>query len=135
MKLLSRLSFALAAVLFLGVGAAKADTSQLLFFDLTGPANFNVTFELSSKPVIAPYNANPRYGFVVSPIDLSIDGVASKDIIQFYTNAFGGAMAGLPNKFESDFSLFGPQLYRGRVYNPTFSPTSPGGTKLTDGID
>lgn len=135
MKLLSKFCLASAALFFLNVGAARADTAQLLSFDLTGPANFSVTFQLSSKPVIAPGNADPAFGFVVSPIDFSMDGAASNDVLEFYINAFGGALAGFPNDFESDFSVFGPQLYHGSVYNPTFSPTSPAGINLTDGTN
>jgi hypothetical protein len=134
MKLLSKLCLASAAVFFIGVGAARADTSQLLVFDLTGP-NLNVTFELSSKPVIAHGNAAPSCGFVVSPIDLSIDAAASDDVLEFYNNACGGALAGFPNDFDPNFSVFGAQLYRGSVYHPTFAPTSPAGINLTDGTN
>ncbi len=48
MKLFSRLFLPCAALLFLGVGAAKADPAPLLFFNLTGPTD--ATFELSSSP-------------------------------------------------------------------------------------
>jgi len=135
MKLLSKLTLVCTAVLFLGVGAAKADTSQLLVFDLTGPSNLNVTFELSSKPVIAPGNADPGCGFVVSPIDLSIDGSPSNDFLAFYSNGCGGAVAGFVNTFDFDFSLFGAQIYKGSVNNPTFSPTSSAGINLNDGTN
>jgi len=135
MKPLVKLCLVFAALLFVGAGAVKADTSQLLTFDLTGPGNLNVTFELSSKPVIANGNADPGCGFTVTPIDLSVDGVSSSDFLAFYNNLCLGAFAALVTDDDSDFSLFGAQLYQGSVFNPTFSPTSPAGINLNDGTN
>src|SRR5258708_29908874 len=125
MKLVSSAILSWAAVLFLGAGAVKADTVHMLFFDLTGPGNLNVTFELSSKPVIAPGNSDPTCGFVVAPVDLMIDGVASGDFLAFYSKKCGGALAGFADVYDSDFSLFGKTLYKGRPKHPSFSATSP----------
>jgi hypothetical protein len=135
MKLFSRLILSCAAVLFLGAGAAKADTAQMLFFDLTGPMDLKVTFELSSNPVIAPGNSDPTCGFVVTPLDLNIDGIASGDFLAFYNNACLGGFAGFPDVDDTDFALVGPQLYQGHSWSPVFWPTSPAGVNMTDGTD
>jgi hypothetical protein len=133
-KLLSRFVLLSAAVLFLGVGAAKADSSQPLYFDLTDPLGLNVTFELASKPTIAPGNSS-SCGFTVTPIDLTINGVASSDFLAFYSNSCQGAFAALIDDDDFDFSLFGDKLYSGNPSKPTFSPTSPSGVNLNDGMD
>jgi hypothetical protein len=133
MKLLSKLVLLCAGLLFVSVGAAKADPTQLLFFDLTGPVN--ATFELSSNPVIDPNNADPGCGFIVTPINLMIGGVASNDFLAFYNGQCDGAFAALSDDEDADFSLVGNKLYKGSVYNPFFSPTSPSGENMTDGTD
>src|SRR5271170_3662956 len=105
MKLFSRLILGCVALLFLGAGAVEADTAQLLYFDLTGPADMSATFELWSKPV--PTASDPACGFTVTPIDLQIDGKASSDFIAFYNNACGGALAAFSDSDDFDFSLYG----------------------------
>ena len=112
-----------------------ADTSQLLYFNLIGPANLQVTFELSSKPVIAPGNSDPGCGFTVTPINLTIDGAASSDFLSFYNQGCGGAFAAFSDDNTSDFSLYGATLFGGSVYHPTFAPTAPLGDSMTDGTN
>jgi hypothetical protein len=133
MKLLSKLFMMCAATLFVGMGSAKADTSQLLVFNLTGPVN--ATFELSSNPVIDPNNADPGCGFLVTPINLMIGGTASNDFLAFYNGNCDGAFAAFSDAENADFSLVGNTLYQGSVYSPTFSPTSASGENMTDGSD
>jgi|SRR5271154_343905 len=134
MKLLSRFVVVSAAVLFVGVGAAKADSSQPLFFDLTDPLGLNVTFELASKPTIAPGNSS-SCGFEVTPIDLKINGATSSDFLVFYSNSCQGAFAAMIDDDDFDFSLFGPKLYSGNPSKPTFSSTSSSGINLNDGTN
>src|SRR5277367_3339734 len=112
MKLLSRFVVVSAAVLFVGVGAAKADSSQPLYFDLTDPLGLNVTFELSSKPTIAPGNSS-SCGFTVTPTDLMFNGAASSDFLVFYSNSCDGAFAAMIDDDNFNFSLSGPKLYSG----------------------
>jgi hypothetical protein len=123
MKFFSRFTLIL-TVLFLagaGAGAAKADT--LLYFDLTGPTN--ATFELYAHPVISPGNFDPGYGFVVTPIDLKINGVASNDFLTFYNGSpdAGGGLGIFFDDFEFVVSLTGAQIYSGREWAPAFAPT------------
>jgi hypothetical protein len=133
MKLLSRLVVISAALFFIGAGVAKADTSQILYFDLTGPF-LNATFALSSNPV--PFASDNSCGFGVTPIDLIINGVDSNDFLGFYNGKCGGAFAAFPNaEVDPDLSVFGAKLYRGHASNPFFLPTSPSGINLTDGND
>jgi hypothetical protein len=131
MKLFYKALLLSTVALFVGVGAAKADSGQLLYFDLTGPVN--ATFELSSKPVIASGNSDPDCGFTVTPVDLMINGVASSDFLAFYNTGCGGGLAGLSDDFNFDFSLYGATIYNGSAFHPTFSPTSPAGMNMTDG--
>jgi hypothetical protein len=126
-RMLAKLAV-LSVGLFLGASMAKADSSQLLFFNLSGP--LDATFELSSKPAIIPGNSD-SCGFIITPKLLKIGGVASTDSLAFYSSLCGGAFAALP---DFDLSLFGPQLFTGSTSAPTFSTTSPSGKILNDGL-
>ena len=130
MKLHSRLLLPCAALLFLGVGVAKADPAPLLFFNLTGP--IDATFELPSAPVINPLNADPTCGFIITPIDLTINKAPSSDLLAFYLagngpTGCGGAFQAFP---DGNLALSGNQLFTGTVFKPIFSPIS--GETLTD---
>jgi hypothetical protein len=132
MHLPSRMVFAFTVMLLLfGAGAAKADS--VLLFTLTGPDNLDATFELSTNPVVDPSYADVGFGFLVIPIDLTINGVASSDFLAFYntTNDAGGGFAAFSDDWNFDFSLFGEVLYGGNELNPTFAP-SENSISLTD---
>jgi hypothetical protein len=134
MQVHSRIVFALSVLLMIGLfgaGAVKADS--MVLFTLTGPQNLDATFELSTNPVIDPSNADPGFGFLVTPIDLTINGVASNDFLAFYntTNDAGGGFAAFSDDWNFDFSLFGEALYGGNELNPTFAP-SDDAVSLTD---
>jgi hypothetical protein len=125
MKFFSRVSLVFVAVLFIGAVSAKADS--LLYFTVTGPGK-TASFELPTHPVINPYNADPGFGFLVTPINLIIDGVASYDFLGFYADGplgGGGGVASFTSVFSTHFSLFGPQLYSGDEFNPVFAAQGP----------
>ena len=70
-----------------------------------------------------PWNVDDGFGFVVAPIDLMIDGVASDDLLAFYSNSFspgGGFAAVTPDFMDSAFTLYGPQVYGNSEDNPSF---------------
>jgi len=122
MKLLSRISLLFAAVLFVGAGSAKADT--MLFFSITGPVS--ATFELPTHPTINPYNADSDVGFLITPINLMIDGNPSNDFIAFYLGgANGGALAIFNSTIDDVISLTGIQLFSGSVFHPVFATHDP----------
>jgi hypothetical protein len=107
-------------LLLFGAGAVKADT--MLFFTLTGPVD--ATFELSSNPFVSPGNCDPGFGFLVTPLDLTINGAASDDILAFYSVAGGGGFAAFDSEWDPDFSLYGPKLYHGKEWKPKFHPSA-----------
>ena len=125
MKLLSRISLLFAAVLFLSAGPAKADT--MLFFSITGP--FSASFELPSHPTVNPNNADPGVGFLIAPLNLTVDGVASDDFLGFYLagrkSENGGALAIFNSTLSDVMSLTGIQLFRGTVFQPVFAAHRP----------
>jgi len=130
MKVPSRIVFAavvLAFTMFLGAGAAQADS--LILFTLTGPVD--ASFELSTNPFIAPGNSDPGFGFLVTPINLTIDGKASNDVLAFYSGTGGGGLAAFDAIWNADFSLFGPKLYKGKEWAPSFAPNA-GNISLED---
>jgi hypothetical protein len=122
MKLLSRISLLFAAVLFIGAGSAKADT--MLFFSITGPTT--ATFELPTHPTINPYNADSEVGFLITPIDLMVDGVASDDFMGFYLGGkYGGALGIFSSTSKDDMYLTGVQLFGGMPSYPVFAAHGP----------
>jgi hypothetical protein len=122
MKLMSRTSLLFAAVLFLGAGSAKADT--MLFFSITGPTT--ATFALPTHPTVNPYNADAEVGFLLTPINLTIDGTPSNDFVVFYLGgANGGALAIFNSTIDDVVSLAGIQLFRGSPFHPVFSAHGP----------
>jgi hypothetical protein len=106
-------------LVLLGSMSARAD-STLLLYSLTGPVD--ATFLLPINPVIAPGDADPDFGFTLTPIDLKIGGVASGDNLSFFSilNSAGGAFGAFsPDGLTQDFSLTGIQLYSGSEAQPT----------------
>jgi hypothetical protein len=122
MKLLSRILLLFAAVLFIGAGSAKADT--MLFFSITGPTT--ATFELTTHPTVNPYNASSDALFLITPINLMIDGTPSDAFIAFYLGGRnGGALAILNSTIDDVMSLTGIQLFRGSPFHPVFAAHGP----------
>ena len=122
MKLVSRISLLFAAVLFIGVGSAKADT--MLYFSITGP--FSATFELPTHPTVNPYNADPGVGFLITPINLTVGGAASDGFLGFYLGGLnGGALAVFNSTIDDVMSLTGIQLFSGTVFHPVFAAHGP----------
>jgi|SRR5271156_5825346 len=123
-QLQDRVLFALSLFLLfalLGAGVAKADGSSMLLFTLTGPVD--ATFELSNNPFVDPGNVDPGFGFLVNPVDLTINGLASDDILAFYASSGGGGLAAFDASWDPDFSLYGDKLYKGPEWNPKFGPS------------
>jgi hypothetical protein len=115
----SRILFTLSLLLLFGAGTLKADAvPPMLLFTLTGPVD--ASFELPRDPYIAPGNADPGFGFLVMPVDLTIDGVASNDILAFYGTAGGGGFAAFDSDWDPDFSLYGAPLYKRGEWDPKF---------------
>jgi hypothetical protein len=119
MKLFSRISLLLAAVVFIGASSAKADT--MLYFSITGP--FSATFELPTHPTVT--DADSHVGFLVTPINLTIDGNPSDDFMAFYTTKGGGALAIFSSTIEDVMSLTGIQLFSGNAFHPVFAAHGP----------
>jgi hypothetical protein len=127
MKFYSRIVVFLTFVLILGAGAAKADT---LLFQLSGPVN--ASWQLDSSPVVNPLNVDFGFAFGITPQLLMINGLASSDFLTFYSGDPSSAgVAAFSDPSDSAFSLFGPQLYTGSEFTPTFS-ASTGPITLTD---
>ncbi|HZC65116.1 MAG TPA: hypothetical protein VE545_00970 [Candidatus Dormibacteraeota bacterium] len=114
MKLLSRISLLFAVALFIGAGSAKADS--ILYFSLTGPVS--ATFELPTHPTVSV--ADYRLGFLTTPINLTVDGVAAPDdFIAFYRGGpDGGAFAIFSSTIQDVVSLAGIQLFTGSPHHP-----------------
>jgi hypothetical protein len=122
MKLLSRISLLFAAALLIGAGSAKADT--MLFFSITGPTT--ATFELPTHPTVNHYNADADAGFLITPINLIINGTPADDFIAFYLGgANGGALAIFNSTIDDVVSLTGMQLFRGSPFHPVFAAHGP----------
>jgi hypothetical protein len=122
MKLMSRIPLLCAAMLFIGVGSAKADT--MLFFSITGP--ITATFELPTHPTVNPENADADAGFVITPINLVIDGSPSHDFMAFYLgDANGGALGIFNSTIDDVMHLYGIQLFSGTPLYPVFAALGP----------
>jgi hypothetical protein len=122
---LYRASLLLTALLIFGVGRASADT--LLSYSFSGTNS--VSFELPVNPT--PTGFTLGIDFLVTPIDLMINGAPSSDTLQFFSSTFGGAFAALSCPSCVTLSLTGPQLYSGSEANPTMLVVS-GVTLLND---
>jgi PEP-CTERM motif len=123
-----RISAALAFAFFLllSVGTVRADGTGLLAYTLTGPVD--ATFELPVTFTVTSGNYDLGEGFVVTPIDLTIDGSAVPgDQLIFYSASMDGAFGDA----DSLFSLTGPQLYTGPESHPTMTDFS-GSKTLSD---
>jgi hypothetical protein len=121
MKLLSRIALLIAAALFLGAGSARADT--MLFFSITGPTT--ATFELPTHPTVNPYKAASDDGFLITPINLTIDGTPSDAFVAFYLDPNNGALAILNSTVDDVIALTGIQLFSGSPFYPVFAAHGP----------
>jgi hypothetical protein len=107
-------AIALAFVLLLSVGTARADGGGLLAYTVTGPVD--VTFELPDNFTVASGNYGLGEGFFVTPVDLMIDGSpVSGDFLVFCNSIMGGAFV----DWDGLVNLTGPQLYTGPENDPT----------------
>src|ERR1700730_16774857 len=101
----------LCSALFVGVGVASADTLE---FTLTGPvaAVFDMTVN-SSGVLTLPFTSDLNFGFVVQPINLTVNGaVAPTDFLGFYNAnpAIGGGVAIFESAFVMPAYASGPQI-------------------------
>jgi hypothetical protein len=101
-------------LLLLRPAASRGDS---YYYTITGAVN--VTFTLSSTPVILSNNSDSGYGFIVTPTNLTINGVASSDSLAFYSLLYGGGFGAFSD--GSDFAILtsGPQFYSGSESAPT----------------
>ena len=119
----------LCSALFVGVGVASADTLE---FTLTGPvaAVFDMTVN-SSGVLTLPFTSDLGFGLVVTPNNLTVNGVAApSDFLAFYNSAIGGGIGIFPSAFVTTAYASGPQIYGGNENAPTFAP---GTFSLADG--
>lgn len=108
-----------ATILFLALFAssAKADT---ISYTVVGDG-VTASFQLPTTTTIAAGNYDPGFGFIITPINLIINGKKSSDFLTFYTTAgFGGLGAFYDDGTQDDFNFAGSQLFSGPVNNPTF---------------
>jgi hypothetical protein len=127
MNRLFRVLVILCSILFIGAGVASADTLQ---FTLVGPVS--ASFELSSAPSVMSGNADPGFGFTITPASLMVNGAAAPgDFLAFYNGAFGGGLGIFASAFDMVAYPFRTQIYGGTESNPTFAP---GVFTLNDGV-
>jgi hypothetical protein len=124
MRNLYRVFFLLAALLALGIGRASADT---LSYTFTGSTS--VSFDLPRNPT--PTASTAGIDFLVTPMNLMINGTPSNDTLEFFSSTFGGAFAAFSCPGCVTFSFMGPQLYFGSEAAPTMLVVS-GVTLLND---
>jgi hypothetical protein len=100
---------------FGSISAAKADgTNGDLFYSLTGPDGATASFYLPVNPVIPADDVDPGYAFMVTPVDLMVDGSAdTTGYVTFYDITFGGGLTidqgdvfDTINPSDSSISLF-----------------------------
>jgi len=144
------LSFFVALTLLVCIAPAPAQATTFLsntmadiLLNYTIVQNSNTySFDLSSKPVVAPDNADPGFGFGVTSIDLTVNGVAdtTDNEVMFYEGGYTpmghtiiGAGGGLLACSSSNdcltplFDYLGPQLYTGSENSPNMSLFPPKG--------
>lgn len=108
----------LAALFLLMILLAPAH-SETLSYTLNGDSGIT-TFQLDSNPVVNPLNVDLGFGFIITPINLIIDGKHSSDVLVFYSPVgFGGLEA--INLQNDDLALSYTSikpLYTGSEYVP-----------------
>jgi hypothetical protein len=122
-QLLYRILIVLSVILVFGAGRASADSLSYAF---AGPVS--VSFELPVNPTVTDVHLGG--GFAVTPINLTLNGAPSNDILLFFNAAFGGAFAALSCPSCADLALAGPQMYSGSEAAPTMLVLS--GATLVD---
>ncbi len=115
MKLLLRSAAVIAFLALVSVSAARADGNTDLYYSLTGPGGVTASFYLPVNPTIAPQNVEGTFGFVVTPIDMMLNGAPDPDggYVTFYDISFGGGLTldqgevfDLINPSDSNIALF-----------------------------
>ncbi len=101
----------LAGVALSASAIARADT---LNFVLISQGD-TVDFSLPVSPE-ALWHSQPGYDVQLNDVSMSVNGEQQTNGINFYTKGYGGGL-----QFTNGaFNLYGPQLFRGSVYDPTF---------------
>ena len=127
MKNSLRVALFVSALLFLTVGIASADT--LITYQLTGA--ISASFELPVNPTVI--GSTPGINFMVTPINLMINGAPSSDRLSFFSaGTEGGGFEATCGLTCVDINTAGPQLYSGPESAPTMLGLAPGGVTLTD---
>jgi len=124
-----RTALVLSAVLFLTAGIASADT--LITYQFTG-GGVSASFELPVNPTVIAFT--PGFNFLVTPINLMINGAPSSDRLDFFnaTGGGGGGFLAACGLTCVDINVAGPQLYTGPESAPTMLGVVAGGVPLTD---
>ena len=146
MRRLLRSAAVIAFFALVSVSAAKADGSPELYYSLTGPGDVTATFYLPVNPTVDPGNVEGTFAFMVTPIDLMVDGSADPTgYITFYDITYGGGLTidqgdifDLINPSSSNIALFvsgteaAPTMLNVAGEVPLINfPTGPAGYTLT----
>jgi hypothetical protein len=84
-------------------------------------AVFDMTVN-SSGVLTLPFTFDTGFGFVVTPTNLTVNGVAAPtDFLAFYNPALGGGIAIFASAFNMTAYASGPQIYGGTEGSPTFA--------------
>lgn len=129
MKNSLRTALFMSALVFLTAGIASADT--LITYQVTGATT--VSFEVPVNPTILGFT--PGINFIVTPVDLMINGVVTTgDTVDFFNGAGAGGGFGVVTGGGTGFvvNTAGPQLYTGPENAPTMLGVVTSGVPLTD---
>jgi hypothetical protein len=121
-----RVALLLSAVLFLTAGIASAD--PFITYQFTG-GGITASFEVPVNPTVVSFT--PGVNFVVTPVDLMINGAASSDFVNFYNATAGGGFV-VTDGPTAVINTAGPQLYSGSEGSPTMLGVVASGVPLTD---
>lgn len=124
----------LSILLSLSVAMASADT--LITYQVTGPVTASFEVPVNPTPselmLFASLNPDPLgFGFIITPINLVINGVPSGDLLEFFNATQGGGFDAFAlGATSTDLNFTGPQFYSGSELSPTFQPLN--GATLKD---
>ena len=105
-------TFVLGAIAASATLVAKADP---LDFTLTGQGT-DINFTLDSNPILSSFSKSDGY-FQINDVTLDVNGMTTTEDLQFYKRGkdYGGGM------YAQDlFNLYGKQLFKGKLWDPTF---------------